>query len=86
MDPEIKVTRIKDRWHGRLILDEKVLDEMACDTSEDIGWICREMLRWYDKMGGTSQFASEARDRQVSTPIGKVWYKPALDEEKSKLQ
>ena len=71
----IKVTFIKNRWHARLLEGSKILDEMACSTRQDIGWICREMLRWYDKNGGISKWASEARKRQNDTlyPIGKVW-------------
>ena len=71
----IKVTFIKNRGHARLLEGSKILDEMACSTRQDIGWICREMLRWYDKNGGISKWASEARKRQNDTlyPIGKVW-------------
>ena len=81
---EIKVTKINRRWHCRLIDNEKVIDEMACALSIDIGWCCREMLRWYDKMGGTSKFASAARHRQTNNPQGKVWGKIKLDEMKMK--
>ncbi len=83
MEPEIKVTRIKNRWHSRLFFNNKIIDEMACECSNDIGFICREMLRWFDKLGGESNFASQARKRQTS-PIGKIWYKRKLDEEKKK--
>ena len=70
---EIKVTKIKDRWHASLIKDGKVIDEMACALKEDIGWISREMLRWYDKLGGISKFASAARHRQTAGSKGQVW-------------
>lgn len=75
-DPAIKVTKIKNRWHARLWLDKKLIDEMACEDRMDIGWICREMLRWYDKLGGSSIYAKLARKRHnlTPTPIGKVWY------------
>ena len=72
----IKVTFIKNRGHARLLEGSKILDEMACSTRQDIGWICREMLRWYDKWGGKySELAVAARKRQNDTlyPIGKVW-------------
>jgi hypothetical protein len=62
-DLEIRVTRIKDRWHARLIVNGQVRDEMACDTQCDIRLICREMLRWYDKLGGTSKYADRSRHR-----------------------
>jgi hypothetical protein len=73
-DLKIKVTRIHDRWHSRLLdpTATKVLDEMVCELSVDIGWCCREMLRRHDKMGGSSKFASAARQRQGPRPKGKV--------------
>ena len=79
MEPKIKVTKIKNRWHSRLLLGDKVLDEMACIDSCDIGWICREMLRWYVKTGGVSVYADATRKRQVNVnPISKVWYRKDL--------
>ena len=74
---DIKVTKIRNRWHARLLEGSTILDEMACLNRLDIGWICREMLRWYDKYGGKySKFAIKARERQRKTeyPLGKVWY------------
>lgn len=81
-EPEVKVTFIKDRWHGRLIVDGKILNEMACECSEDIGWICREMLRWYSKLGGISNRTEFARERQIAKHQGKVWYESQLIMEK----
>lgn len=78
IEPEIKVTRIGERWHARLLIDKAVHDEMACANRQDIGWICREMLRWFCKLGGVSKFASAARKRQVTGPIGKVWHRNNL--------
>ena len=76
MDVSIKVTRIKDKFHARLLKGDEVLDEMACVSTEDISWICREMLRWYSKTGGVSAFAEAARDRQNSSKplVGKIFY------------
>ena len=71
---DIKVTKIRNRWHARLLDDSKILDEMACISKLDIGWICREMLRWYDKNGGISKFAVAARKRQRGYPTDKIWY------------
>lgn len=79
MEPTIKVTKIKNRWHSRLLLGEKVFDEMACELQEDIGWISREMLRWYVKNGGVSKFASSARKRHTKPKIGRVWYRRELE-------
>ena len=75
---EVKVTRIADRWHARLWVDGAIVDHMACENKIDTGWICREMLRWHDKTGGESTFASRARDRQTPGPTGKVWYQGEL--------
>lgn len=75
----IKITRINNRFHARLYLDSDVLDEMACRDKIDIGWICREMLRWFDKCGGVSDMASAARARHTTKPKGRVWYKVQLE-------
>lgn len=87
-EPEIRVTKIKHRWHSRLIMNGRVCDEMACDNSLDIGWICREMLRWVSKCGGISNRAEFARhserpgrDRRAIT-VGRIWHCNKLDEEK----
>ncbi len=82
-EPEIKVTFIKNRWHGRLILNGKVLNELACERSIDIGYICREMLRWHSKMGHISNRAEFARSRHNGIPFGKIWYGPQLLTEKA---
>lgn len=76
----IKVTKIGQRYHARLLQDDgTILDEMACRNRLDIGWICREMLRWFDKNGGYSKFAMMSRKRQRNaTPTDKVWYYNAL--------
>ena len=74
----IKVTRINDRWHARLLRGQEIIDEMACRLQCDIGYICREMLRWYDKMGGVDKFAEAARSRQTLCPSGKIWYQNQL--------
>lgn len=83
-EPIIKTTKIRNKWHARLIKDDVILDEMACEYKMDVGFICREMLRWYDKLGGTSKFASKARTRQTEEPIGKVWTRTDLKEGKEK--
>lgn len=84
MEPEIKVTKINDRWHARLTYEGKIYDEMACDQRIDIGYICRVMMRWFDKNGGCSKVASDSRSRlnQKPTnhrgPFGRVWYQNML--------
>ena len=81
-EPEIKVTRINNRWHARLIQDGTVLDEMACSHQADIGRISREMLTWYDKVGGSSEYASKVRSRYSDPYVGKIWYQNHLEMER----
>lgn len=84
--PYTKVTKIKDRWHCRLYVGKNILNEMAVKHSEDIGLACKEMLRWFDKLGGVSQYANKARYRQstVRAAVGKIWSQIELNEEKTK--
>lgn len=84
MTPKVKVTRIANRWHARLLINNKIFDEMACNTKCDIGWICREMLRWYQKLGGNSAFADAARKRQSGQPVGRIWWRKDLNENQSR--
>lgn len=65
---EIKVTRINGEFHARLFEGERLLDEMSCKNKSDIGWICREMLRWQDKLGNSNSWTTKARERQNETP------------------
>ena len=83
---DIKVTKIKNRWHSRLYVMGKVYDEMACEYSEDIGVICRIMMRWFDKMGGGNTYSSFSRHRNQRSPKGKIWYKNQLDKEKEVIK
>ncbi len=59
-----KVTNINDRYHIRLLNEDNVINEMACELKLDIGWCCREMLRWHQKLGGNSKMAEASRNRQ----------------------
>lgn len=69
----IKVTKINDNFHARLKKGSKIISEMACKSKQDIGFICRELLRWEDKMGG-DKFTSSARNRQNNNePVDKIW-------------
>jgi hypothetical protein len=73
-DYEIKVTNINKKYHARLLNNKVVINEMSCDLKEDIGYICREILRWACKMGSIDKFASSARERQTTSPKGKITY------------
>jgi len=85
MEKEIlstKVTRINDKFHCRLYKKDKVFDEMACNDKRDISFCMSSMLRWYDKLGGSSKMASNARSRlnkKALKPFGKIWYKKDLE-------
>ena len=75
----ITVTKIKARWHARLTANGVLHSEMACAKREDIGYICRELSRWYDKCGGMSEEAHATRERMgkltnATGPVGKIWH------------
>jgi hypothetical protein len=70
----LKVTTIGKRHVAVLLNDGDKIDTMACSLKRDIGWICREMMRWFSKNGGVSKHAESARRRQTGKPAGKVWY------------
>lgn len=82
----IKVTTIAGRYHARLLRGVEVIDEMACAETEDITWICRELLRWYCKLGGVSDFAEASRERhrESKPPVGKIWHRSQLSTLKKK--
>ena len=75
-----KVTCIQGRYHVRLIENDLLINEMACGLKRDISFCCREMLRWYDKLGGTARIASSSRDRLKNDvlPAGKIWFEKDL--------
>lgn len=60
---EITVRRIGKWWHCRVLLDGHPNQELAVDSRDLIGAACREMLRWEDKCGNYSDFASSSRER-----------------------
>jgi hypothetical protein len=75
---KLKITQIDSDFHARLYSDTgTILDEMSCKLKQDIGWICREMLRWQCKLGSTDPWALQAREKQSQTPspIGSVKYR-----------
>ena len=76
----VKVTKIKNRWHARLIHGGVVEDEMACELRQDVGWICREMMRWADKSLIQDQFTAASRERhnEDRQPVGRIWYQKSL--------
>jgi len=75
-----KTTFIKNKFHIRLLENDLVINEMACKLKIDTGWCCKYMLRWYDKLGGSSKMASKSRhrSRNITYPAGKIWYEKDL--------
>jgi len=64
-DPYIKVTCLGDGWGIRLFRPNGTIhSEGHADCKFMIGVIARNLLRWWDKMGGMSKYASRARHRQ----------------------
>lgn len=64
-DPTIKVTRMEDGYGVRLITPTGKVWYMEHKNvpKSKVGACSRDLLRWWDKMGGTSHYASRARHR-----------------------
>ena len=90
METSTKVTRINNRWHCRLFVGDKLIDEMACEYRTDVGYCCRTMMRWYDKACGGNEHSRAVRDRMWNKekypngPEGRVWYYPELIAERNR--
>jgi hypothetical protein len=75
MEPQIKITKINNRYHARLMEGDVIRDEMACENRLDVGLISREMLRWFVPGGKVVLFSSPS----IYHPKGQIWYKNQLD-------
>ena len=60
---EVTSKRIGDGWNVRVLLNGEVNQETRVYDRSEIGKAAREMLRWEDKCGNISAFASAARTR-----------------------
>ena len=60
---EVTVRCINGKYHVRVLLNGEVNQEAVCDSKADIGYTARNLLRWEDKCGNISAFASAARAR-----------------------
>ena len=75
----LKVTKIKKRWHARLKEADRLIGESACELKEDVGYICRDLFRWYGKLGGVKRKHPKSGPQQPNPskfklgPAGKVW-------------
>jgi hypothetical protein len=66
---EVTVRNINGRYHVRVLLNGEVNQEAVCDSKAHIGDTARSLLRWEDKCGNISDFASYARARQKSQDV-----------------
>lgn len=60
---EVTVRNINRQYHVRVFLDGVLNQEAICESKLDIGYTARSLLRWEDKCGNISAFASAARER-----------------------
>lgn len=60
---EVTVRYINGRYHVRVFVNEFLNQEAVCESKENIGFTARSLLRWEDKVGNISDFATSARRR-----------------------
>lgn len=63
MKEEVKVVKINGYYHARYISDGVIKSEYACKKKNEIGLMCREMLRWQHKLGNVTTLTTSARKR-----------------------
>ena len=69
VEHEVTVRNINGNYHCRVLVNGELNQEAVCYNKRDIGYTCRSMLRWEDKCGNISEFASAARARQNKESI-----------------
>lgn len=75
---EIKVTRIKPKlWGVRCFTNGILNQEIQVQCKQDIGVAATEMLRWEDKCGNHSDYASASRDRFNKGPKWRAYQRPS---------
>lgn len=60
---EVQVRRIGNGYNVRVFTNGELNQEARCQSKADISFTSRSLLRWEDKCGNISKFASAARDR-----------------------
>jgi hypothetical protein len=60
---EVKVTRIGNVYHCRVFTNGELNQEAIAQNRSEISYVCKSLLRWEDKCGNISKFASSARER-----------------------
>lgn len=63
VEHEVTVRNINGVYHCRVFTNGVLNQEAKCFSKRDIGYTCRSLLRWEDKCGNISRFASAARRR-----------------------
>lgn len=63
VEHEVTVRNINGLYHCRVFVNGKLNQEAVCESKRDISYTCRSLLRWEDKCGNISEFASAARQR-----------------------
>jgi hypothetical protein len=63
VEHEITVKNINGKYHCRVFTNGELNREAMCEDRLDIGYTCRSLLRWEDKCGNWSDFASSSRER-----------------------
>ena len=70
---KIKVTYLGNKtWGVRCFVNGELNQEIQVGDRRDIGTAAREILRWEDKCGNISSYASSSRDRtnKKEKPLG----------------
>ena len=63
VDHEVTVRNIDGNYHCRVYANGELNQEAVCLNKRDISYTCRSLLRWEDKCGNFSEFATAARAR-----------------------
>jgi len=63
VEHEVKVNRIGDVYHCQVFTNGILNQEAIAENQSEIGYVCKDLLRWEDKCGNLSAFASSARAR-----------------------
>ena len=60
---EVKVNRFKSGYSCKIYRKGILIDEWLVNNQKEIGPVCRNLLRWYDKLYGDSKYADRGRFR-----------------------
>ena len=63
VEHEVTVKNINGKYHCRVFTNGELNQEAVCYSKLNIGYTCRNRLRWEDKCGNLSAFAGAARER-----------------------